>query len=853
MRTSARAYVLICCMWSSALGADPVPEDPSVYFERGRALLESRRADQAEIAMHELQRALEGFEAAEGRDAERAETLYALALAAELAGDPVAALELNQRAIRIFERLADPFGVAAAHDHRASLLIHQGRLEPAQSHFRRALEARRRIGDPSAIATSLHNLASLELEAGRGGAALDLFQQSLDLRDGLGEPEARAAGLNNLGLLWLHLGRNDSGRRFLESALEQHRRTGDRLSEAGTLNNLAWTAWQDRRWPEARDRLIAALEIYSAFGHRAGIARILGNLGLVDLEQGDLPSARRRIEAAIAEARDQGFQRIEASHLASLGRWQLMADTPEQAIATLGRAAARQRELNDPESLSISLFDLAQAHRRRGELTAALAALDESIEAMESMGSRLGGGDMRAYFLAPRRRLYDLRIDLLMQQRKWSEALLTSERARARGLLDLLAFEPRETARRLTSESAEPLSLKRARDLIDDRTAALILHLGEEKAWAWVMTQEELSAFELGSAGTLDQLAADTRAAVADSRRRLARGLAQRSLEKLADALADPLARMKQRRWLIVPDGALHGTPFAALPLSDGRSAISRHDVVTLPSLTVLARLRDRRHTDLQEPQTSGVGDSAGELAVLADPVFHRRDTRFQAVGSASDLGSDSSRGTQTPTLSSFGPALLELPRLPFSAVEAERISRYFPPDRVEVHTGFNATAELVTGGALKAYRRLHFATHAIVDDQHPERSGLALSAIDARGRPVGKGFLRLADIFELRLDAELVTLSACRSALGKPLRGEGLLGLSRGFFSAGARRLVAGLWDVDDRAAVELMASFYQLSAEDGLDPAAALAEAQRRLRDDPRWSAPFYWAGFVLLGDWR
>ena len=852
-------FVTLVTLTTAAL-----PEDPRTRFERGIKLLESRRADDAQAALGELQQALEGFRTSEEQASEYAETLYAMALALELTGDRPAALEFDRRAVEIFEKLGDLHGLAAAHDHWASILISQSELDPARLHFQTALEARRRLDDRPAIATSLHNLASLELEAGRGGAALDLFhqsldfQQSLDLQDGLGDPSFQAATLNNLGLLWLHLGRADSGRKFLQSALEQHRRADDRLSQAGTLNNLAWTAWQERRWPEARQWLDEALHIYRTFGHHAGIAETLGNLGLVDLEEGDLDSSRRRIEGAIEAARRRGLSRIEASHLGSLGRWWLVSGDLDRAISTLGEAADRQQSIGDPTGLTITLFDLAKAHSRAGDLEAARSAIDHSIATVEALGSRIGVGDMRAYFLAPHRHIYDFRIGLLIQQGLWEQALITSEQAKARGLLDWLTWDAPASP---PQEPSEPPTLEEIRALIGDDTAALVFHLGADRAWAWVITSARLSGFDLGSSADLERPATKARDALARSQPRVARGLAQRSLDHLAQALTAPLTSMTHRRWLIVPDGALHGTPFAALPLADRRPVVSHHEVVTLPSLTVLARLRAR---GVERAKTAAKDSQRGELAVLADPVFDVHDPRLsptklqpsnsQPSKSQPTRSADGSVGPQNLDFDPvWRPSELNLPRLPFSAAEAERIAKFFPPDRVRIQTGFDATAASVIGGELNHFRRLHFATHAIVDDRHPERSGLALSAVDSRGRPLKAGFLRLAELFKLRLDADLVTLSACRSALGKPLRGEGLLGLSRGFFAAGARRLVAGLWDVDDRAAVELMAAFYEHSARDGLDSAAALAAAQRRLRDDPRWSAPFYWAGFVLLGDWQ
>ena len=146
----------------------------------------------------------------------------------------------------------------------------------------------------------------------------------------------------------------------------------------------------------------------------------------------------------------------------------------------------------------------------------------------------------------------------------------------------------------------------------------------------------------------------------------------------------------------------------------------------------------------------------------------------------------------------------------------------------------------------------MHFATHGLINSQHPELSGIVLSLVDQKGQPQN-GFLRLNEIYNLRLNAELVVLSACQTALGKEIKGEGLIGLTRGFMYAGAPRVVASLWRIDDRATAELMTRFYRGMLKDGLPPAAALRAAQISMWKDNRWSAPHYWAAFTIQGEWK
>jgi CHAT domain-containing protein len=194
----------------------------------------------------------------------------------------------------------------------------------------------------------------------------------------------------------------------------------------------------------------------------------------------------------------------------------------------------------------------------------------------------------------------------------------------------------------------------------------------------------------------------------------------------------------------------------------------------------------------------------------------------------------------------------LFLPRLPFTRVEAKAVLGMVPPGSSRGALGFDASRSLAISGELGQYRIVHFATHALVDNIHPELSGLVLSLVDHTGQPVD-GFLDLEDIYNLDLSADLVVLSACDTALGKELRGEGMIGLTRGFMYAGAPRVMATLWKVNDFATAKLMSYFYRGMERDGLKPGQALRQAQLAMLKRHSSSAPYDWAGFVLQGDWE
>ena len=307
--------------------------------------------------------------------------------------------------------------------------------------------------------------------------------------------------------------------------------------------------------------------------------------------------------------------------------------------------------------------------------------------------------------------------------------------------------------------------------------------------------------------------------------------------------VAPAAGQLGKKRLLIASDGALQYVPFAALPVDRLRTPLlAEHEIVHIPSAAVLALLRRGLAERRPAPKT---------LAVVADPVFTRDDARVlrpAGVGSPARTAkqvSDAERSAQESGLDRFD-------RLIYSAAEAEAILALVPPPERFEALGFEASRTMVFSGKLSHYRILHFATHGLLNARHPELSGVVLSLVDKNGR-LQDGFLRVHDLLHLSLPADLVVLSACRTALGKEVRGEGLVGLTHGFLVAGAGRVVVSLWNVNDLATAELMERFYRHLLAGGMRPAEALRAAQLSMFREERWTAPYYWAGFTLQGEWR
>jgi len=342
----------------------------------------------------------------------------------------------------------------------------------------------------------------------------------------------------------------------------------------------------------------------------------------------------------------------------------------------------------------------------------------------------------------------------------------------------------------------------------------------------------------------------------------------------LSQLLLGPVAaQLGKKRLLIVAEGALQYLPFGALPepAASGqelgasgkttgreprieslyRPLIVDHEIVSLPSASVLSVIRKELASRKSAERT---------VAVLADPVFTSNDPRLassqsrrtkhpsdQAANSAetSTSAADMERAAQEIGLDGFR-------RLHFSRQEAEEIVTLASDRKSLKAVDFAANKTTATSADLSQYRIVHFATHGILNNLHPEMSGIVLSLVDEQGR-ARDGFLRLHEIYNLKLGADLVVLSSCQTALGKEVKGEGLIGLTRGFMYAGTPRVIASLWNVQDRATAELMKRFYQGMLRDGLRPAAALRAAQLQMWQTRRWQLPYYWASFVLQGEWK
>jgi CHAT domain-containing protein len=447
----------------------------------------------------------------------------------------------------------------------------------------------------------------------------------------------------------------------------------------------------------------------------------------------------------------------------------------------------------------------------------------------------------------------------------------------------------------------QPLSAKEIQQQLDEDTLLLEYSLGKDQSFLWSVTPTSISSYvlpkqaeiELAARRVYELLTVRNLYPVGETlEQRTSRvDRAETEYPKAAKALSQMLigpvaAQLGVKRLIIVSEGVLQYVPFGALPMPEqrrGEATIQRrtdatverasdrhvimsprlppvlvpliveHEIVTLPSASVLAVLRH---------ELTGRPPAPRAVAVLADPVFRIDDSRVgdaaraRRGGATKDLAlvpwPPSALSESIDVERSAKESGVEFSRLRFSRQEAEAIASLMPLDKSLKAVDFAASRASAISPELSSYRILHFATHGLLNSQHPELSGIVLSLVDEQGRPQD-GFLRLHEIYNLRLGADLVVLSACQTALGREIKGEGLVGLTRGFMYAGAPRVVASLWNVDDRATAELMKRFYTWLLKEHQSPAAALRAAQISMWREKRWQQPHFWAAFIAQGEWK
>jgi CHAT domain-containing protein/Tfp pilus assembly protein PilF len=778
----------------------------------------------------------------------------------------------------------------------------------------KALELRRAMKDRRGEAGTLNNLGLIYSRLGELQNALQCYRRAIPILQEIGNRAGHGRALNNLGLLYKNLGENQKALESFQESLLIRRSLESGYEEGIVLNNLGVVHRLLGDEQKALDCFNQALAIMQKLDRPLGQLKALNNIGRAVASMGDYQKALEYYNKGLALAETLGDRSEQASTFDALGDLYNKMGDNNKALEFFNKALGIWRQVGRHQGEADTLLYIARVERDIGRLDEAEAHAKNAIALFEFLRFKVIDQELKATFLDSKRDHYQFHTELLMQLHKKRPeagfdalALEASEQARARNLLESLveanadirqgvAPELLERERRLqqlinvkdqervkllsgkhTEEQAAtakkeldelikqyqqlqsqirstspryaaltqptPLKLKDIQQLLDRETLLLEYSLGEDRSYLWAVTIDSIRCFELPKRIEIEKVARSVYDLLLVSHKTISRRSAQLAAAKLGRIALGPVAGLLgKKRLLIVSDGALQYIPFGALTLPDSRlPLIVDHEIVSLPSASTLGVLRK---------EMAGRKRAERAIAVLADPVLQIDDSRVKQASKSQSLASEQVASSDLER--SVGEAGFKFERLFYTRQEAEAIALQAGSEKIFKALDFDASRKTFFDPRLEEYRIIHFATHGVLNSTHPELSGVVLSLVDENGK-LQDGFVRAHDIYNLRLNAELVVLSACRTALGKDVKGEGLVGLTRGFMYAGAERVVASLWDVRDEATAELMKRFYRGMLKQGLSPAAALRSAQVSMWKEKRWQAPYYWAGFVLQGEWK
>ncbi len=783
----------------------------------------------------------------------------------------------------------------------ATLYMTLGDKQKALDYYLRSLEIHRAANNRTVEADALHLLGFLHFEMDENQKALEYLGQALPLWRQLQDKRGEAITLTATGMVYHSMGESEKSLDNSTQALPLHRAVGNRAGEARTLITLGLLLSESGEKQKAVEHFNQALELSRAISDPTLEAEAHYEIARANLDSGSPEDARKRIEETLRIVESLRTkvesQELRTSYFATVQKFY------DFYIELMMRMHERQPDKGfDGEALQAS--ERARARSLLEILAEANANIREDvapalIERERALQQQLNGkADALARLFAARPT--PEQVDAL---RKEIDALNAQHH-------DVRAEIRRASPRYAALTQPAPLTLREIQQqALDGDTLLLEYSLGEERSFLWAVSRTKITSYVLPPRSEIEMAARQAYELLSKPNRAYRQSGEQRRLKHkksdapvdeetaaieifyaLSDMLLKPVAsQLGAKRLLIVAEGALQYVPFAALPKPAGseqravgvgpKSArrskgprppqtatncslptancplIVDHEIISLPSASTLAVLRR---------ETGGRKSAPKTLAVIADPVFEKDDERVKTVTVASSGQSAERKEAATaPTVaeerlikhlkkSSGQPDAPRITRLPFTRQEAEQIASLAPESERKQALDFAASRATAMANDLGQYRFVHFATHGYLDSDRPELSALVLSLVDEKGSQQS-GFLYAHEVYNLKLPAEVVVLSACETGLGKEIKGEGLVRLTRGFMYAGAPRVVVSLWSVNDKATADLMSKFYRKMLTDGERPASALRAAQVEMWKQQQWQAPYYWAAFVLQGEWR
>jgi CHAT domain-containing protein/Tfp pilus assembly protein PilF len=806
----------------------------------------------------------------------------------------------SYRAANDFNQVADTYtNLGITSFNRSALFL-------ARTYYEKALGAG--ASNTRVLGYASYNLGVALTEMGEFQSAMDAFGHAQKFyedgrKDGAeGEAEYQRAlphVLKGIGFANSSLGDDVTAQALYKQALSLSEVDGKVIyADAAAYTHLYFglSAYRLGQTEVGETETNKAFALFDKLQNDRGRANALANVGKSYYDAGKLDQALALLTRA-ASLQSQDLFGL-AYTKTNIGRIMLDNGQPAEAIKTLREAWDLRRSVGDRSGEAITLYTLALAETRLGDLTPAFEHIDAARGIVEEIRQNVANVELRASYRAAVDKIYKLYVDVLMRQERIPQALEFEDNARARSLtetlssgrvnlwsgLDTMTRQKRQSlieeilslagkrqllGRRMQASPAAlelnqeidkrraqlraieeealrdpkarslvrptPLSTEQISGLLDPETVLLEYSLGDERSYLWLITSasaQPVTGISLPERKKIDDLGRRVRQLLITPQldqkglidyQQLSREFSSMLLGKVA-------TEIKGKRLVIAADGILQYIPFSALPepgISDWQPLFLAHEVVNVPSAAALSAVRTSTGNRVPASQT---------LALLADPVYLPPKGVVASEPNASKKGEASLRP------------------LAFAKDEMQRIKKAYAklenPKGLKELTDYEANRTNAISSTLADFRVIHYSAHGVADDLRPEASGIYFTRYDRHGKAT-PNFVGLDDVYGLKLSADLVVLSACETALGKEVKGEGIVGLTRGFMYAGSTSVLSSLWEVNEFHTANLMGLFYKGMFEGKQPPAAALRLAQREM-----WRQklpPYYWAGFNLQGEWR
>jgi CHAT domain-containing protein/tetratricopeptide (TPR) repeat protein len=833
-------------------------------------------------ALEALNRALTITRRIKSRSYE-AETLRLMAGIYSYWGKSQEALDTYNQALTLQRAIGDRVEEARTLNNIGSLYKSLGAYQLSIDTFNQSLSLSRQVQDANLESLNLYNIATVYESLGNYQQSLNYYNQGLlqsrqrenrvyegmmlsgiaDTYEASGDYQkaldasskvlsvARAdnntvfeiTALASIGRIYRQKGEYQKALESFNQGLLVSQKIKNPFLEAKVLTNTGKVFDRLKQPQEAINNYNRALPLYRVLGERKLEADTLYNIAVSERSRGNFEAARTQIEATINIIEDLrtkvDSQELRTSYFATTQDYykfyidllmQLHKQNPSKgynAIALNASEKSRARGL-------LELLTEAKAKIRKGanpELLEKESDLFQQIEARQALLQKLKSETKKDAVVVSIKKLEAETENLLNQYR------------------ELQANIQKSNPKYANLKYPQPLNLQQIQQQLDKDTLLLQYSLGEERSYLWAVTPNSLTTYELPGRKAIKTAVENFRDAIIRAGTPYGKDHPDdinKSASQLSQLILAPVAaKLPGKRLVIVADGALQTIPFAALTATSGQyqPLMLNHEIVSLPSSSAIA---------IQRQELAGRKIAPKAIAILADPVYSATDTRVTGKPENNQLAPELKLERSTLDRSSKNFKREGFDRLQGTEAEAKAILKLIPAANTQQAFNFDANYNWVTNPGLNQFRILHFATHGFVNPDNPELSGIVLSLVDKKGKPI-RGFLRLGDLFNLDYPAELVVLSACETGLGKEVNGEGLVGLTRGLMYAGAARVMVSLWQVNDEGTSLLMQEFYQQMLQQNKTPAVALRAAQMKLWENPKWRNPYYWSAFTVQGEWR